>query len=98
MRSRLTAIGALGALVLAVSVGVLSERAALAQGLDVMIGCMVATSLAMAPALLLAQQARYVDLDGPLLLAADRKPGLDYRESLVSFPPTPFWGNVQGSS
>ena len=41
-------------------------------GFDIMVGCMVATSLAMAPALLLAQRARFVDLDGPLLLAADR--------------------------
>jgi len=45
--------------------------AAQALGFDIMIGCMVATSLAMAPAMLLAQQARFVDLDGPLLLARD---------------------------
>src|SRR5664280_901934 len=53
---------------------------------------MVATSLAMAPALLLAQSARYVDLDGALLLARDRRDGLIYRDSLV-FPPAPaLWG------
>ncbi len=73
------------------------QQQARALGLDIMIGCMVATSLAIAPALLLAQHARYVDLDGPLLLERDRSPGLVYRESLVSFPPEPFWGNVQGS-
>ena len=47
-------------------------------GLKIMVGCMVATSLAMAPALLLAQDADWVDLDGPLLLARDRVPGLAY--------------------
>ena len=73
-----------------------TQQAALESGLEVMIGCMVATSLAMAPALLLAPGAKYVDLDGPLLLAADRKPGLEYHESLVSFPPEPVWGNIQG--
>ena len=74
------------------------QRQALALGLQVMIGCMVATSLSMAPALLLATEAHYIDLDGPLLLAKDRKPGLAYDESLVSFPPEPFWGRVQGTS
>jgi L-alanine-DL-glutamate epimerase-like enolase superfamily enzyme len=65
-----------------------------AQGLgfSVMVGCMVATSLAMAPAILVAQGARVVDLDGPLLLAKDRPAGLRYEGSLV-FPPTPaLWG------
>ena len=57
-----------------------------------MAGCMVATSLAMAPALLVAQSARFVDLDGPLLLARDRADGLVYQGSLVH-PPTPaLWG------
>ena len=61
-------------------------------GLATMAGCMVATSLAMAPALLLAQQADYVDLDGPLLLAEVRPAGLHYEGSLV-YPPTPeLWG------
>jgi L-alanine-DL-glutamate epimerase-like enolase superfamily enzyme len=61
-------------------------------GLTVMAGCMVATSLAMAPAMLLAQTARYVDLDGPLLLARDREHGLHYADSLV-YPPSPaLWG------
>ena len=52
-----------------------------------MVGCMVATSLAMAPAMLLAQRAQVVDLDGPLLLAKDRPDGLRYEGSLVH-PPT----------
>ncbi len=61
-------------------------------GFDVMVGCMVATSLAMAPAILVAQGARVVDLDGPLLLAKDRPDGLRYEGSLV-YPPTPaLWG------
>jgi L-Ala-D/L-Glu epimerase len=63
-----------------------------AAGLDVMIGCMVGTSLAMAPALLLAPMARYVDLDGPLLLAADRANGLKYDGSLVHPPSASLWG------
>jgi L-alanine-DL-glutamate epimerase-like enolase superfamily enzyme len=61
-------------------------------GLDIMVGCMVATSLAMAPAVLLAQHARYVDLDGPLLLARDRVPGLRYERGLVYPPPATLWG------
>ena len=57
-----------------------------------MAGCMVATSLAMAPAVLLAQTAQFVDLDGPLLLERDRPDGLAYRDSLV-FPAAPaLWG------
>jgi L-alanine-DL-glutamate epimerase-like enolase superfamily enzyme len=57
--------------------------AAHALGFEIMIGCMVATSLAMAPAMLLAPHARFVDLDGPLLLAHDREHGLRYDGSLV---------------
>ena len=57
-----------------------------------MVGCMVGTSLAMAPAVLLAQGADFVDLDGPLLLARDRSPGLTYRGSLVSPPEPALWG------
>ena len=61
-------------------------------GFDLMVGCMISTSLAMAPAHLLAQRARVVDLDGPLLLARDRPHGLRYERSLVH-PPTPeLWG------
>jgi L-alanine-DL-glutamate epimerase-like enolase superfamily enzyme len=66
--------------------------AARAEGLKVMVGCMLATSLAMAPAVLVAQDAEWVDLDGPLLLARDRAPGLKYEGSQV-FPPEPdLWG------
>jgi L-alanine-DL-glutamate epimerase-like enolase superfamily enzyme len=60
--------------------------------LKVMAGCMVATSLAMAPALLLAQHADWVDLDGPLLLVSDRVPGLVYDGSMVLPPPSALWG------
>jgi L-Ala-D/L-Glu epimerase len=66
--------------------------AARAMGFKIMAGCMVGTSLAMAPALYLAQGADFVDLDGPLLLARDRHPALRYDGSLV-FPPEPeLWG------
>jgi L-Ala-D/L-Glu epimerase / N-acetyl-D-glutamate racemase len=68
-----------------------AERAR-ALGLKIMVGSMVATSLAMAPALLLAQDADWVDLDGPLLLARDREPGLDYANGLISPPPSELWG------
>jgi L-Ala-D/L-Glu epimerase len=66
--------------------------AAQALGFEIMIGCMVATSLAMAPAMLLAGQARFVDLDGPLLLARDREGGLRYDGSLVYPPEAALWG------
>jgi L-Ala-D/L-Glu epimerase / N-acetyl-D-glutamate racemase len=66
--------------------------AAIAQGFDIMVGCMVATSLAMAPAMLIAQQARFVDLDGPLLLSRDRDGGLRYDDSLVYPPDAALWG------
>ena len=67
-------------------------QAAETQGFEVMVGCMVATSLSMAPALLLTAFARYVDLDGPLLLEKDREPGLNYRNSTVSWPDERIWG------
>jgi L-alanine-DL-glutamate epimerase-like enolase superfamily enzyme len=66
--------------------------AAHALGFEIMVGCMVATSLAMAPAMLLAQAARFVDLDGPLLLARDREGGLRYEGSLVYPPEAALWG------
>jgi L-alanine-DL-glutamate epimerase-like enolase superfamily enzyme len=61
-------------------------------GFSLMVGCMVATSLAMAPAVLLAQRARVVDLDGPLLLARDREQGLRYEDSLVYPATAALWG------
>ena len=77
--------------------GGLTEAMAMAEtaeamGLQVMVGCMVATSLAMAPAMLLAQRARYVDLDGPLLLATDRDHGLRYDGSTIYPPDAALWG------
>jgi len=57
-----------------------------------MVGCMVSTSLAVAPALILAQGARFVDLDGPLLLAKDREPGLAVTGSLIEPPRPELWG------
>jgi L-alanine-DL-glutamate epimerase-like enolase superfamily enzyme len=68
------------------------KREAQALGLDIMAGCMVATSLAMAPALLIAQGARVVDLDGPLLLARDRTPGLTFIGSMIEPPSAELWG------
>jgi L-alanine-DL-glutamate epimerase-like enolase superfamily enzyme len=70
---------------------VLRERAR-ELGFGVMVGCMVGTSLAMAPAVLLAQDADFVDLDGPLLLARDRPNPLTYEGSLVSPPEPSLWG------
>jgi L-alanine-DL-glutamate epimerase-like enolase superfamily enzyme len=67
-------------------------RQAEALGFALMVGCMVATSLAMAPAMLVAQRARVVDLDGPLLLARDRQDGLRYDGSRVHPPTAALWG------
>jgi L-alanine-DL-glutamate epimerase-like enolase superfamily enzyme len=67
-------------------------RRAQALGFEIMVGCMLATSLSMAPALLVAQLARFVDLDGPLLLARDRPDGIDYRDGLAHPPRPALWG------
>lgn len=67
-------------------------REAKARGLKIMAGCMVATSLAMAPAVILAQEADWVDLDGPLLLEHDREPGLIYRGARIEPPGPGLWG------
>jgi L-alanine-DL-glutamate epimerase-like enolase superfamily enzyme len=66
--------------------------AARALGLKRMVGSMVATSLATAPALILAQDADWVDLDGPLLLARDRVPGLRYEGATIFPPDAALWG------
>jgi L-alanine-DL-glutamate epimerase-like enolase superfamily enzyme len=66
--------------------------AALAEGYDVMVGCMVGSSLAMAPATLVAQGARVVDLDGPLLLAEDRDVPLVFDDAGVHPPAADLWG------
>ena len=63
-----------------------------AEGYDVMVGCMVGTSLAMAPAVLVAQGASFVDLDGPLLLAEDRDPPLEFNGSQITPPRSDLWG------
>ncbi len=67
-------------------------QAARALKLDIMVGCMVGTSLAMAPAMLIAAGAKFVDLDGPLLLARDREPGLRFEGSTVHPPEAALWG------
>ncbi|MGQ4273092.1 N-acetyl-D-Glu racemase DgcA [Terrihabitans sp. B22-R8] len=77
--------------------GGLTEALALADeaqrlGFSLMVGCMVGTSLAMAPALLLAGRAEFVDLDGPLLLARDREPGLAFDGSLIAPASRGLWG------
>lgn len=66
--------------------------AARAAGLDIMVGCMVGTSLAMAPALLVAQSAKIVDLDGPLLLSEDREPPMMVNDSRISPSSAALWG------
>jgi L-alanine-DL-glutamate epimerase-like enolase superfamily enzyme len=67
-------------------------QAARAQGMGVMVGCMVGTSLAMAPAVLAAQGADWVDLDGPLLLARDRAVPLRYDAAGVHPADAGLWG------
>jgi len=68
------------------------KAAARAKGLGVMVGCMVATSLSMAPAMIVAQGADFVDLDGPLLLARDRENGLEITGSMLASPKPALWG------
>ena len=77
--------------------GGLTEALLLAEeaqklGLILMVGCMLGTSLGMAPGLLLAPRARFVDLDGPLLLARDRDGGLVYEGSILHPPAPSLWG------
>ncbi|SDE06075.1 N-acetyl-D-Glu racemase DgcA [Ruegeria marina] len=68
------------------------RRAALAEGYDIMVGCMVGSSLAMAPATLVAQGALVTDLDGPLLLAEDRETPLEFDAAGVHPPSAALWG------
>lgn len=77
--------------------GGLTEALALAaeakrRGLRIMVGGMIGTSLGIAPALLVAQHAEFVDLDGPLHLASDRVPGLRYDGGTIHLPEQSFWG------
>ena len=68
------------------------RQAAEAVGLRIMVGCMLATSLAMAPALLVAQGVAVVDLDGPLLLERDRPNGLRFDRGMIHSPEPALWG------
>jgi L-alanine-DL-glutamate epimerase-like enolase superfamily enzyme len=68
------------------------KRQALAEGYGIMVGCMVGSSLAMAPAVLVAQGAAYTDLDGPLLLAEDRENALKFDNAGVHPPDAALWG------
>lgn len=77
--------------------GGLTEALALARdvralGLQVMVGCMAGTSLAMAPGMVVGQMAEFVDLDGPLLHATDREHGIAYDRGLMQLPSTALWG------
>ncbi|HEX4762309.1 MAG TPA: N-acetyl-D-Glu racemase DgcA [Sphingomicrobium sp.] len=67
-------------------------REAQALGFTIMTGCMLSTSLAMAPAMLVAQLGHVTDLDGPLLLAKDRVPGIAYAGSRMEPPSRELWG------
>ena len=69
-------------------------HAAKRSGLDLMVGCMGGTSLSMAPSHVIAQLCKFVDIDGPLLIAKDREGGLIYDGGQVSIPENPFWGNA----
>lgn len=68
------------------------RQAARKRGLGVMVGCMVSTSLAMAPAMLVAEDADIVDLDGPLMLHVDREGGIRYDGSVMRPPHVSLWG------
>ncbi len=68
------------------------KQAAVEQGFSIMVGCMVGSSLAMAPALLLAQDVGFVDLDGPLLLAEDRDTPIEFKGSDMYPAPPALWG------
>ena len=68
------------------------RQAARERGLRVMVGCMVSTSLAMAPAMLVAEGADIVDLDGPLMLHVDREDGIHYDGSIMHPPHVSLWG------
>lgn len=69
-------------------------HAARERGLEVMVGCMGGTSLAMAPHHVIAQLADFVDIDGPLLIRNDRPGGLHYENGIVTLPEQPFWGRA----
>lgn len=68
------------------------KRQAIEMGFEIMVGCMVGSSLAMAPAVLVAQGAKIVDLDGPLLLKKDRGHGIDFTDGLIRPASPQLWG------
>lgn len=77
--------------------GGLTEALLLAEdaqkhGFELMVGCMLGTSLAMAPAMLIAKQCSFVDLDGPLLLAKDRTNNIPYNAGIMDYPSPDLWG------
>lgn len=72
------------------------RAAARSAGLDVMVGCMLSTSLGVAPAFLAAQGARWVDLDGPLLLASDRAGGFAFDGGTMGPAEPGLWGDAAG--
>jgi L-alanine-DL-glutamate epimerase-like enolase superfamily enzyme len=79
--------------------GGLSEALNLLKGaqerdMTIMVGCMVGSSLAMAPAYVLSHFAQFVDLDGPLLVAKDRDNGFDFNNGTMTLPSTPLWGDA----
>ncbi len=67
-------------------------KAAREQNFEIMVGCMLASSLAMAPAFLVAQLARWTDLDGPMLLAEDFEPAMRHENSIIQPPEPALWG------
>jgi L-alanine-DL-glutamate epimerase-like enolase superfamily enzyme len=71
---------------------VLLAQEAKAQGFDLMLGCMVGSSLAMAPAALLVNEAKFVDLDGPLLISADRQHGFEFNQGVMLPLSEILWG------
>ncbi len=75
-----------------ISAAIELEREARAAGFKIMIGCMIGTSLSMAPATLIAHNADVVDLDGPLLLKSDREFGLNFCNGLIGLPDAKLWG------
>ena len=72
--------------------GLALAQAARSRGFDLMVGCMAGSSLSMAPAMVLAQQCVFVDLDGPLLQSEDWSDGLSYKDGVVQIPEASFWG------
>ncbi|MCW3836963.1 N-acetyl-D-Glu racemase DgcA [Sphingomonas canadensis] len=72
--------------------GLALADAAEAAGLRLMVGCMIGSSLAMAPAAVLAQRCRFVDLDGPLLQSEDVDHPIAYHQGRMDFPSRELWG------